>query len=155
MSKHQFLFQAQNWVGEGTIILNMVEEELNFSTRWNVLGKDNAGKIQSIQELQIAGISENMRNALTFFDFGEKGFSVEMENINIGKVLGTGIYDDKIVSWEFRDNDMNFEGFEVYRLLDDNTYTVHAEYVTSDQFRTEIRGKIWLPPEGKIEKKDK
>ena len=59
MSRHQFLFQARNWVGEGTIILNMVEEELNFSTRWNVLGKDKAGKIQSTQELQIAGISEN------------------------------------------------------------------------------------------------
>jgi hypothetical protein len=86
-----------------------------------------------------------MRNELLFFDFTPKGFSVEMDNVNIGKVLGTGIFDEKMIGWEFRDNDLNFEGYETYTLQVDGSYHVHAEYVTSDQFRTQIEGKIWKP----------
>jgi hypothetical protein len=51
-----------------------------------------------------------------------------------------------MIAWEFRENDLNFEGFETYHLQEDGSYTMHAEYVTSDQFRTQIDGKLWLPP---------
>lgn len=146
--KHVFIFKPQPWIGEGVITLNMVEERLNFSTKWAVTDPDFAGKIQSVQELQISGISENMRNELTFFDFTDNKFSVEMENLNIGRVVGTGVFDDNMIAWEFRDNDLNFEGFETYHLQKDNSYIMHAEYVTSDQFRTQIDGKLWQPPEG-------
>ena len=143
--KHEnlFIFKPCQWIGEGIITLNMVEEKLNFFTKWTISEPDFAGKIQSVQELQITGISENMRNELTFLDFAENKFSVEMENLNIGKVVGAGIYDEKMVGWEFKENDLNFEGFEVYHLQNDNSYLMHAEYVTSDQFRTQIDGKIW------------
>jgi len=145
MFKHTFIFQPQAWVGEGAITLNMVEEELVFYTKWNVLSSD-AGKIKSVQEIQIAGISENMRNELTFFDFTEDSFLVEMENLNIGKIIGKGLVDDKLIAWEFRNNEMNFEGFETYILQSDGSYLMRVEYVTSDQFRTQIEGKMWLPP---------
>jgi len=145
--KHFFIFSPKPWMGEGVIILNMVEEQLNFVTKWQVNEKDFAGKIQSVQELQIAGISENMRNELTFYDFVEGKFSVEMENLNIGRIVGSGVYDDKVIAWEFRDNDINFEGFETYNLQKDGSYIMHAEYVTSDQFRTQISGKLYLPKE--------
>ena len=108
--------------------------------------EDFTGKIQGVQEIQINGISENMRNELTFYDFSSNGFSVEMENLNIGKVIGKGIIDDKMIAWEFRESELNFEGFETYTLQEDGSYKVHSEYVTTDQFRTEINGKIWLPP---------
>jgi len=147
MFKHSFILQPNLWTGEGIITLNMVEEELSFLTKWHVQKEEVGGKIPSVQQLQIAGISENMRNELVFFDFSSKTFSVEMENMNIGKVVGTGVYDDKCIAWEFRDNEMNFEGFEAYHLLTDGSYKMHAEYVTSDQFRTQIEGRIWLDTE--------
>jgi hypothetical protein len=152
MNPHSFILSAHGWMGEGTIVLNMVEEELNFFTKWFVQEKNSIGSISSIQEIQIAGISEVMRNELTFFDFSSKGFSVEMENANIGKVVGIGVMDDNLIAWEFRQNDLNFEGFETYHLLKDGSYKMHAEYVTSDQFRTQINGRIWIPPNGFISK---
>ena len=152
--KHDFIFKPQSWIGEGVITLNMVEERLNFLTKWAVADPDFAGKIQSVQELQISGISENMRNELTFFDFTDKKFSVEMENLNIGRVVGTGIFDDKMIAWEFRENDLSFEGFETYHLQKDGSYIMHAEYVTSDQFRTQIDGKLWQPPPNEDNKKE-
>lgn len=142
---HTFILSPKPWIGEGVITLNMVEEKLNFSTKWSITEPDLSGKIQSVQELQISGISENMRNELTFYDFTDNKFTVEMENLNIGKVVGSGVYDEKMLAWEFRENDMNFEGYETYHLQKDGSYVVHAEYVTSDQFRTQIDGKIWQP----------
>jgi hypothetical protein len=155
IDKHNFIFSPGAWMGEGSITLNMVEEELNFYTKWNVVDKDFAEKIKSVQEIQIAGISENMRNELTFFDFTPTGFSVEMENLNIGRVVGKGVYNDTLIAWEFRENDLNFEGFETYRLLEDGSYAMHSEYVTSDQFRTQIDGRIWLPPIGSNNSEEK
>lgn len=143
--KHIFIFQPRPWIGEGVITLNMVEEKLNFFTKWSITEPDFAGKIQSVQELQISGISENMRNELTFYDFTDNKFSIEMENLNIGKVVGSGVFDDNMLAWEFRENDLNFEGYETYHLQKDGSYLIHAEYVTSDQFRTQIDGKIWQP----------
>lgn len=128
-------------MGEGSIILNMVEEELSFYTKWDIGNADVSGKIKASQEIQIDGIPENMKNNLIFFDFTSKGFSVEMENVSIGKIVGSGIYDDKMIAWEFKDK--NFEGFETYYKQEDGGYLVHSEYVTSDQFRTQIEGHIW------------
>ena len=50
--------------------------------------------------------------------------------------------DDKIIAWEFRENDMHFEGFETYRIQSDGSYRVNAEFITSDQLRTRIRGQV-------------
>lgn len=140
--KHNFIFKPNTWVGKGDISLNMVEEKLIFTTKWKVAKKDSLGKIKAIQKIQIDGISEEMQNELTFFDFTKTGFSVEMENVNIGRILGTGIYDDKMVAWEFKDSSLNFEGFETYFIKKDGSYKVTSEYVTSDQFRTFIAGNI-------------
>lgn len=145
---HDFIIKPHSWIGEGNISLNMVEEDLSFYTKWQVAEKDPMGKISAVQEIQIGGISENMKNELTFYDFVGNNFSVEMENLNIGRVIGKGVFDDKLIAWEFRDNDLNFEGFETYYLQEDGSYLVHVEYVTSDQFRTQLEGRIWLPPLG-------
>ena len=143
-NKHRFLFEPGRWEGKGVITLNMVEEELKFTTNWTILEADFAGKIPSVQEIQIHGISESMRNELDFYDFTSTNFIVDMDNANIGKVQGKGVYDEKMVAWEFRNNPLNFEGFEAYHLQQDGSYRMHAEYVTSDQFRTEINGTIFL-----------
>lgn len=143
MINHSFIFNPGSWLGEGKITLNMVEEELVFNTNWSVQNKDFTGKVACAQDIQIQGLSENMRNELTFYNFNGKDFSVDMENQNIGRIVGTGVCDEKMIAWEFRNNDMNFEGYETYLLQPDGTYLMHGEYVTSDQFRTQIEAKIW------------
>jgi len=142
--KHSFIFTPGNWSGEGKISLNMVEEELLFGTNWSVLSRDFVGKVACSQEIQIQGVSENMRNELTFYDFQSSTFSVDMENQNVGRIVGTGVFDDKMIAWEFRNNDMNFEGYETYTVQPDGSYRMQGEYVTSDQFRTHIEARIWL-----------
>ena len=140
---HSFIFSSGSWHGEGKIVLNMVEEELIFNTNWAVQNRDFSGKVGAAQEIQINGLSDHMRNDLTFYDFSQKTFSVDMENPNIGRISGTGLYDDKTIAWEFRNNDMNFEGYETYTAQPDGSYQMRGEYVTSDQFRTRIEARIW------------
>lgn len=141
---HSFIFSPGSWYGEGKISLNMVEEELIFGTNWSVLTRDFLGKVTCSQEIQIQGVSENMRNELTFYDFQSSTFLVDMENQNVGRIVGTGVFDTKMIAWEFRNNDMNFEGYETYTLQVDGSYHMKGEYVTSDQFRTQIEARIWL-----------
>ncbi|HSX37778.1 MAG TPA: hypothetical protein VLE95_02995 [Chlamydiales bacterium] len=140
---HSFIFSPGSWQGEGKIILNMIEEELIFNTSWTVQNRDFSGKVGASQNIQIQGLSEGMRNDLIFYDIQPKIFSIDMENPNIGRITGTGLYDEKTIAWEFRNNDMNFEGYETYSLLHDGSYQMKGEYVTSDQFRTRIEARIW------------
>ena len=62
---------------------------------------DFAGKVECMQDIQVQGLSENMRNQLTFFDFQNNSFSVEMENQNVGRIVGSGVYDYKLIGWNF------------------------------------------------------
>ena len=112
-------------------------------TRWSVDKAKKSGLIGSMQEVQITGIPDVMHNQFSFYDFVEDRFSVTLENATIGKVLGSGICRPKLIAWEFRNNDIGFEGFEMYELLEDGSYFMHAEYVSQEDFRSAIQGKIW------------
>ena len=143
-SSHLFILKPGMWTGEGKITLNMVAEELPFKMLWTISERDKSGKIKCTQEVQIQGLSEGMKNEMTFYDFSPKVFSIEMENANVGRIIGTGLYDQQLLAWEFRENDLNFEGYETYKLENDNSYVMHGEYITTDQLRTQIDGKIML-----------
>ncbi len=143
MFSHTFIFSPGLWTGEGKIVLNMVEEELFFGTHWFVQDPDFSGKVACAQEIQIQGFPENMRNELNFYGFQGKHFSVDMENQNVGRIVGTGVVDEDSISWEFRGNS-NFEGFETYQRQEDGSYTMRGEYITTDQFRTQIEARLWL-----------
>ncbi len=143
MSKHPFIFAPCAWLGEGKIQLNMVDEELGFVTRWTVNDKDPAGKIECVQEIQVKGLSEVMHNQFSFYDMNPSSFLVDLENPALGKVVGTGVINDNVIGWEFRVPDIGFEGFEFYEKQEDGSYLMRAEYATTDQFRTVIRGKVW------------
>jgi len=144
MATHAFIFSPGTWYGEGKILLNMVEEELIFQTSWAVQPSDFSGKVRCAQQVTIQGLSEQMRNDLNFFDFQGGSFVVEMENPNVGRITGAGLCDDKMIAWEFRSAEMQFEGFETYTLQSDGSYQMRGEYVTTDQFRTLIEARIWL-----------
>jgi hypothetical protein len=143
MSKHPFIFAPCAWLGEGKIQLNMVEEELAFVTRWTATEKDPTGKIECVQEIQVKGLSDVMHNQFSFYDMNGNNFLVELENPALGRVVGNGVINDQVIGWEFRVPEMGFEGFEFYEKQEDGSYLMRAEYATTDQFRTIIRGKVW------------
>jgi hypothetical protein len=58
------------------------------------------------------------------------------------RIGGKGIIDSAKIAWEIRGKD-DFEGFELYELIAGGDYKVHAEYASTDQFRTIINGLIW------------
>lgn len=147
--EHAFILTPSAWLGEGKIQLNMVEEELAFYTRWKVTQKDDHGKIECIQEIQVKGLSDIMQNQFLFYDLNPGKFSIELENTALGKVCGTGLISEKVIAWEFRANEVGFEGFEFYEKQPDETYLMRAEYATADQFRTIITGKVWKQVEEK------
>mgnify|MGYP001800006648 CR=1 FL=1 len=155
MFQHTFITSPGSWVGEGKIVLNMVDEDLVFYTVWNVLNRDFSGAVTSVQTIQIQGLSEGIQNEMRFFSFSKEGFSIEMQNQNVGKVLGRGIIDEKMIGWEFRGGDLKFEGYETYLLQDDGTYTLKGEYISSDQFRTQVEGHIWQQKEASLEEDHK
>ncbi|MEM8727267.1 MAG: hypothetical protein AAGE99_00930 [Chlamydiota bacterium] len=143
MKKHPFILKPGSWLGEGKVTLSMMDEQLPFYTRWKVPG-DEKGRIESIQEIQISGLSDVMQNQFAFYDITWKEFSIELENQSLGRVVGKGMINDRLIGWEFRLASLGFEGFEFYEkseILD--TYLMHAEYATNDDFRTVIHGKIW------------
>lgn len=146
---HAFLFAAKNWLGEGTIKLSMVEEELNFHTRWNLGALDPHGQIAAIQEVQIKGMSDIMSNQFLITNMSKTEFDIELENAALGTIVGKGKIKDNLIAWEFRDTETGFEGFEFYEKQDDGSYLMRAEYATPDQYRTQIRGRIWQKTEKK------
>lgn len=121
----------------------MVEEELPFHTRWTIAQKDEHGKIECTQDIQIRGLSELMHNQLLFFDLASHQFSLELDNPTVGRVVGKGLLTNQMIAWEFRVPAIGFEGFETYEKQQDGSYSMHAEYATDDQLRTVIKGKIW------------
>ena len=149
MSTHGFILSPSSWLGEGKIQLSMVDEQLTFFTRWKVTERDPLGVIECMQEIQVKGVPETMMNQFTFSDLSGDHFVVTLENQALGKVVGNGVINDKVIGWEFRIPEVGFEGFEFYEKQPDNSYLMRAEYATDDQFRTLIQGKVWqqsLPP---------
>lgn len=143
MSHHSFLFHPKKWLGEGKINLSMVEEELDFFTRWNMGALDAEGKIPAFQEVQIKGMNDIMHNQFVITDLSATQFTIELANAALGTIVGKGIIKENLVAWEFRENEIGFEGFEFYERQPDGSYLMRAEYATPDQYRTIIRGKIW------------
>ena len=143
MKEHPFLLEPKNWVGEGKIKLSMVEEELDFFTKWNMGALDPEGQIPAVQEVEIKGMNDVMLNKFLITDITATTFTIELENATLGTIVGKGVIKKNLIAWEFRDNELEVEGFEFYEKQEDGSYLMRAEYATSDQHRTTIRGKIW------------
>lgn len=121
----------------------MVEEELDFITRWHLGSSDMEGKICAEQQVQIKGMSDVMHNQFIITEVTGSTFKIELGNASLGVIMGKGVIKNNLIAWEFRDNDLNFEGFEFYEKQEDHSYLMRAEYTTLDQCRTVIRGTIW------------
>lgn len=151
MKTHEFIFKPHTWLGEGTIQFSASPDVLKFYTRWIVAPAEKNGILHEIVVTQTVemqgGDHENIQNNFTFSQADEQSFVLELENELVGVVQGTGVIEEKKIAWEFRGHP-NFEGFEVYDLQENGDYLFHAEYISPDQFRSTINGRIWK----KIEK---
>jgi hypothetical protein len=141
MKPHQFIFQSGNWIGEGRVTFSASPDLIRFYTKWVINPADTKG-IVCIQEVEMQGTEPHMVNSFVFLNITDSSFEVELENQLMGKVKGKGIIDEKTIAWEFHGHG-GLEGFEVYTLEENGDYMLHAEYASTDQFRTIIDGRIW------------
>lgn len=141
MNKHDFIFKEGTWIGEGKVKFSTNLEQLHFYTKWNVKKMDK-NQISCQQQVEMRGGGDAVVNFFTFSNIQGNEFKVSIENETLGMASGKGIVDDNKISWEFRDHS-EFEGFEVYEKQDNGDYLLHAEYVSTDQHRTTIDGRLW------------
>jgi hypothetical protein len=139
MSAHTFLLLPGTWNGEGTVHFNKSSNKLSFRTKWSV-GELKDGQVLAEQTVWIEGVDDPSPNFYKFHSITKNSFKVTLQNQMLGTVHGKGVIDSKCIAWEFRENP-GFEGFEIYK-SDKENYSFHAEYTSSDQFRTIIDGHI-------------
>lgn len=142
MFKHNFIFLPGIWIGEGRVTFSESPEHLRFYTKWIIEKSDEENVIHCQHQVEMQGSDENVSNKFSFFNVTPNSFAVKLENNLIGEVSGKGIIDAKTIAWEFKGSP-EFEGFEVYELQEDGDYMLHAEYASSDQYRTIVDGRIW------------
>ena len=142
MEKHQFIFTPGVWIGEGKITFSTSPEHVNFYVKWIINGLNEQKKIHSEQQVEMQGVEENTFNAVVFSEISQNEFKISLENHLLGKIHGKGVIDEKTIAWEYR-GDPEFEGFELYELQDNGEYSLHAEYTSTDQYRTIIDGRVW------------
>lgn len=121
----------------------MAEDELNFSMKWKVFSAEE-GVIRSHQLIQVEGVQDKMENTFSFLDIKGGKFALELENHLVGKVRGKGLIEPKTIAWEFCKTPQLFEGFEIYKLQEDGSYRVRAEFTAGEGLRTYVKGEIGL-----------
>lgn len=146
MSCHTFMLFPGTWFGEGVILLSYLQETLPYFMRWHIDKEE--GELKCVQEIQIKGYFEKMVSYFYLSEKTENSFFLLIENHAIGRVKGNGIISESTLGWEFRDEAIGFEGFEVYTKQSEEAYDLHGEFLTKEQLRTIIRGKIWKKFEG-------
>lgn len=145
MSAHQFLFTPGRWVGAGRITFNVSQDLIRFYTRW-IITQDEMGRLICNQLVEMQGVAEKVENHFIISDVVENKFKIDLQSESIGSALGSGIIDPKTIAWEFH-NKTGLEGFEVYELQEGGDYMLHAEYASTDLFRTIIDARIWKKDE--------
>ena len=139
--KNHFLFQPGEWLGAGEVSFSMSPDVLQFRTKWVITAPEAEDFYFCTQTVEVIG-GDRIINAFEITRESEEAFEIILENELLGTFIGSGIVEEGLVAWEFREKG-TFEGYEVYKLSGDNEYAMNAEYLSSDQMRTMIRGRIW------------
>lgn len=138
---HSFLFTPGLWIGQGKITFSVSPDHLHFYTKW-LVETPSDGIILCRQEVETEGREWPLINTFNISKITEEGFSIDLSNDLLNHIPGKGVLDPKTIAWEFRGNP-DFEGFEVYELQDNGDYMLHAEFVSTENFRTIVDGRIW------------
>lgn len=119
----------------------MAEDELPFTMHWNISPSENE-KINFHQIVEVENFNDPLSNNFSLSSVTSNNFTITLENNLVGKVEGKGIYDDKIIAWEFRNASEGFEGYEIYELQPDGSYKMRAEFMGGEDYRTFVVGSI-------------
>jgi len=138
--KSHFLFTPGEWLGTGQVSFSMSPDVLQFRTKWAVV-QDEPTLYRCTQTVEIVG-GDRIINVFEVVPHDSRSFDIILENEVLGTFLGTGVAEERLVAWEFRQKG-TFEGYEVYNKVDDSEYSMHAEYLSTDDTRTTIRGRLW------------
>lgn len=142
---HTFLLQQGIWLGEGRVTFTASPETLHFATKWEIKEGVN-NEIWATQQVEMRGINDRVVNRFRLFDLTQTHFAIELQNELIGSVIGKGLYDQVQIGWEFLQHS-DFQGFEVYREIHETEYSLHAEFCSSEDYRTIVHGRIWKKSE--------
>lgn len=141
MVNHEFLLSPGKWIGEGKVTFSTSPEHLRFYTKWQI-EKDDSGNLHCQQYVEMEGGQDRVENIFMISEVLPDSFVIQLSNDLLGRISGKGVIDPETIAWEFRGSE-EFEGFEVYELQDNGDYMLHAEYSSTEQFRTIIDGRIW------------
>lgn len=141
MNEHHFLLLPGTWEGRGHITFNMSAERLDFSTLWTIEHKEDSS-IHCVQKIDIDDVEDPMINYFELQYPQNQKFDISLSNEILGQIKGSGLLDDKIMAWEFRGSELEFEGFELFERQEDGSYKTRAEFSSKDQMRTLIEGSI-------------
>lgn len=142
MSYHPFIFSPHTWLGEGKIQLSSSSNVIKFYTKWEIETAQN-GTIKALQTVEIVGIKEKTINHFTFYEISETSFKLILENEHIGKAIGIGLQEEKILQWKFGDGAM-VQGTEIYKKQENGSYLVEAKYGADTDFQTLIQALIQI-----------
>lgn len=119
----------------------MADDALDFIMRWKVEPNDD-GEIVFRQEITIDDLGQKMNNQFRVSSLTSEAFQIALENQLVGKVCGKGVVDSKVIAWEFREPEQEFDGFEIYELQEDASYKMRAEFTAGEGLRTYVQGQI-------------
>lgn len=137
--EYSFIFSPGRWLGKGTISIQGAIKPLNFYIRWQINQINE--KFSAMQTVEIDGVPEHVVTSYIFTDITEKTFVVELNSDSIGQAIGKGVIASDTIAWEYHSPQL--EGFEIYKRLDNDHYSLHAEYSSNSQYRTTIEGTLW------------
>lgn len=144
---HPFIFHPGIWLGQGLLSFNYSPEKIPFYTKW-IIDTSIEEVFRCQQQVLKQGEKESSLNTFLFSPLDKTSFSVVLNTELMGSVHGKGNIDRQMITWEFQksliaESTEIFEGFEVYELQDNGEYRFHAEYSSTEEFRTIVDGKIW------------
>jgi len=141
MSNHTFLFKPGQWIGEGKISFSTSPDALRFYTKW-IIEENHSGTIHCRQRVEMEDREEDIYNDFLIYNIEPTSFSIQLNSELLGCLEGKGGIDTKSIAWEFR-YFPELEGFETYELLESGDYIIHAEYMSTEKYRTIIDGRLW------------
>ncbi len=119
----------------------MADDRFKYQTKWHIHSQEEE-RIYAIQEVKIEGFNESNKNQFVLTSLTPSSFGIELKNNIVGTVPGKGVLDAQVLAWEFHAPEMDFEGYEVYELHPDKSYSVRANYVSGEGLRTFIEGEL-------------
>lgn len=142
MQNHSFILTPGKWLGEGDVQVSIPTDPLKFYSQWLITEKDD-GVITFSQDVEMTGFAEPMKNTFSISELTKSSFNIILENPVFGVVEGKGLINESNISWEFKEQGAQMEGFEIYTRVSEQEYTMRAEYVSDEHMRTIVKGKVW------------